>query len=141
MIRIRNGIKLDEKELQYQYVRSRGPGGQHVNKASTAVQLRFDVVGSSSISEPVKRRLRRIAKSHMTGDGEILIFADRYRSQRRNRDDAVQRLVALIEEAARPPRRRVKTRPSQSSIERRLQKKRRRGLLKKSRRWRPGDDD
>lgn len=140
MIDLGHGIRLDEAELRVKFVRARGPGGQHVNKSSTAVQLMFDVSGSPSLPKSVKRKLMRAAGSYLTNDGVIVLFADRYRSQRRNRQEAVERLVALIREAAAPVKSRIRTKRTTSSVVRRLETKKRRGRTKQERRWRRGDD-
>lgn len=134
-IEVTDNLSLDDNELEFRYVRSRGPGGQHVNKASTAVQLRFDVANSESLPERVKKRLLRVARTYATQDGVIILFADSHRSQLRNKDDAVDRLVELIEVASRPVKRRRKTKPTASSVQRRIERKKRRGQLKKDRRW------
>lgn len=141
MIEVGNGITIRDNELHFRFVRARGPGGQHVNRSSTAVQLSFNVAQSESLPDRVKQRLHRIAGGYMSGEGVILIFADRYRSQRMNRRDAVDRLVDLIRRAATPVRTRVRTRPSRSSIEQRIEAKKRRGQRKRDRRWRPRDED
>ena len=134
MIQITPNISLDESELDLEFVRSSGPGGQNVNKVATAVQLRFDVRNSPSISAYVKSRLRQIASHLMTADGELLIEASRFRTQGRNREDARQRLAELIAEAAKPPpKKRRKTKPSKGAIERRLKAKAGRGQVKKLR--------
>jgi len=139
MLSFEHGINLDENELDFRFVRSRGPGGQHVNKASTAVQLRLDVANSASLPDRVKRRLRRLAGSAISRDGVLLIHADEYRSQLRNKQAAMARLTELIVEAARPVRKRVATRPTRDGKEKRLERKRQRGNLKKDRGWRPGN--
>ncbi|MEJ2723426.1 MAG: alternative ribosome rescue aminoacyl-tRNA hydrolase ArfB [Deltaproteobacteria bacterium] len=133
MIRVTNKIAIDEAELREEFVRASGPGGQHVNKVSTAVKLRFDVAHSPSLPEDVRYRLRRLAGRRMTEDGELVIDARRYRSQERNRQDARERLVALIRKAAERPKPRRKTQPTAASKRRRLEDKRRRGALKRSR--------
>ena len=133
MIRITPTISIDEKELTFEFVRSSGPGGQNVNKVATAVQLRFDVMGSSSLTEAVRDRLVRLAGKRMTEAGILIIDARRYRSQDRNRKDAIQRLVALIERAADEPKPRLRTRPTRASRERRLNAKSRRGEIKRLR--------
>jgi ribosome-associated protein len=131
------GILIGEGELEFSFVRSSGPGGQNVNKVATAVQLRFDVAGSPSLPEEVKARLVRRARSRMTADGVLLIDARRYRTQRRNRQDALARLAAWIRSAARPPRKRVPTRPTPASRQRRLAGKKRRSQVKRLRGARP----
>lgn len=133
MIRVTPGIELDEKEISFSFIRASGPGGQNVNKVSTAVQLRFDVRHSPSLPYPVRQRLERIAGHRVSGDGVLIITAQRFRSQERNRRDALVRLVALIAEAARPPKLRRATRPTRASRERRLEAKRRRGQIKRAR--------
>jgi len=134
MIRVTHSIAIDESEIEMDFVRASGPGGQHVNKASTAVQLRFDAARSANLPEDVKQRLRRVAGGRMTAEGVLVIDARRYRSQARNRDDAIARLVALLLKAAQPPKRRRKTKPTRASRERRLAEKRRRGETKQQRR-------
>jgi ribosome-associated protein len=137
MIRVNAWIELDEREIQEDFVRASGPGGQNVNKVSTAVQLRFDVARSPSLPEPVRARLLALAGRRLTQDGVLILSAERYRSQRRNRDDALERLLALIREACEvdPPRR--PTRPTRASKERRLDSKQRRGETKKLRTLKP----
>jgi ribosome-associated protein len=137
MIRIGPGISIDEGELTWRFVRASGPGGQHVNKASTAVQLRFDATSSESLPPEVRRRLLTLAGERATAEGEIVIDARNSRSQSRNREDALARLVDLIRRAARPPRRRLKTRPTAASRRRRLEYKRQRSEKKQRRRYRP----
>ncbi len=136
MIRVTPAIELDEKEILFSFIRASGPGGQNVNKVSTAVQLRFDVRHSPSLPYPVRQRLERIAGHRVSGDGVLIITAQRFRSQERNRRDALARLVALIAEAARPPKPRRATRPTRASRERRLESKRRHGEIKRGRRSR-----
>ncbi|MDT3708437.1 MAG: alternative ribosome rescue aminoacyl-tRNA hydrolase ArfB [Thiobacillus sp.] len=140
MIRVNVEIELDEREIQEDFVRASGPGGQNVNKVSTAVQLRFDVARSPSLPEPVRARLMALAGRRLTQDGVLIIEAERYRSQRRNRDDALKRLVNLIREASEvdPPRR--PTRPTLASKKRRLDSKQRRGETKKLRGLNPAPD-
>ena len=134
MIRVTPNIALDEKELGLSFIRASGPGGQNVNKVSTAVQLRFDIRRSPSLSHDVRLRLERLAGRRVSSDGVLVITAQRFASQERNRRDAISRLVALIGEAARPPKTRRPTRPTRASRERRLESKRRHGEVKRGRR-------
>jgi ribosome-associated protein len=134
VIPINDDLALDERELSETFIRASGPGGQNVNKVASAAQLRFDVRGSSSLPEPVKARLSRLAGSRLTYDGVIVITARRFRSQERNREDARDRLVALIRRAAEPPRPRRRTGPSAAQREERLTAKARRSVLKRQRR-------
>ena len=133
MIEINKRIQIPESELSEQFIRASGPGGQHVNKAATAVQLRFDVENSPSLPEDVRRRLKKLAGSRLTNEGELIIEASRHRSREQNRDEARKRLVRLIRRAAKPPVRRRITRPTRASTERRLQEKRMRGEKKRRR--------
>jgi len=133
MIRVTPDIVIYEKELIFGFVRSSGPGGQNVNKVSTAVQLRFDVRASTGIPANVKRRLRTLAGKRMTGDGILIIKASQFRKQEQNRQDAVERLVQLLQMAAVKPKKRVKTRPTRAAKERKLAAKKQRGQLKKLR--------
>jgi len=133
-LRVTPTISIDPAELEESFVRADGPGGQHVNKTASAVQLRFDVRGSPSLPDVVRARLERLAGRRLGADGFITIVAREGRSQWRNRADARARLVALIAEAARPPARRVPTRTPRSSKLRRLDDKKRRGALKATRR-------
>lgn len=140
MIRVNAQIELDEREIQEDFVRASGPGGQNVNKVSTAVQLRFDVARSPSLPEPVRARLAALAGRRLTQEGVLVIEAERYRSQRRNRDDALERLIELIREACEVATPRRPTRPTLASKKRRLDSKQRRGETKKLRSARPGTD-
>ena len=134
MIRITKNIAIDESEIKYDFVRASGPGGQHVNRTATAVQLRFDVANSPSLPQGVRQRLVRLAGSQITAGGVLIIEASRFRSQHRNREDAIDRLVELIGRAAKKPRVRRKTKPTRAARERRLRAKRRRSELKRARR-------
>ena len=137
MIRITDDISIDERELQERFMRASGPGGQNVNKLSTAVQLRFDVRHSPSLQDDVRTRLKRLAGKRMTNEGVLVITAQRHRTQERNRDDALNRLIELIRHAARPPTPRRATKPTKASKERRLQGKKRRSTIKRLRRDKP----
>ena len=130
MIRVTDLIALEDGELTERFVRASGPGGQHVNKTSTACELRFDVRGSQSLSGPIKARLEVIAGSRLTRDGVIVLFADGYRSQQMNREEALHRLLAMIRQAAISPKRRRPTRPTLGGKLRRLDGKARRGGIK-----------
>lgn len=133
MIRINPDISIQEDELVIEFIRSSGPGGQNVNKVSTAAQLRFDVAKSPSLPEHVKRRLSQLAGSKLTRQGIIVIDAHRHRTQARNREDAIERLAELIRQAAHVPKRRRSSKPTAASKRRRLDTKRRRSETKKSR--------
>jgi len=134
MIRITPEISVRESELKLDFIRSSGPGGQNVNKVATAVQLRFDVFRSPSLPEAVRRRLARIAGRRVSKEGVLLIDARRFRTQERNRQDAVERLAQWIRKALEKPKKRIKTRPTLSSKDRRLEGKRRRSETKRLRR-------
>jgi ribosome-associated protein len=140
MIRITPEIIIDENELQMEFVRSSGPGGQNVNKVSTAVQLRFDVINSVALPEDVKARLISLAGDRMTGQGVLIINARQRRSQQANREDAVKRLTDMIREAALKPKNRRKTKPTKASQIKRLAIKRKRSETKKLRQ-RPAVDE
>ncbi len=134
MLKVSKHIRIDEQELEETFIRASGPGGQKVNKTATAVQLRFDVLNSTSLPEEVRERLGKLAGSRLTQDGVLVIEAKEHRTQERNRDAARQRLVDLIRRAARKPKTRKKTKPTKTSQKRRLEQKRRRGELKRQRR-------
>jgi ribosome-associated protein len=137
MVRVTKHIDLDESEIEYRFIRASGPGGQHVNKAATAVQLRFDVASSPSLPDDVRQRLIRLAGRQVTEEGVLIIDARRYRSQERNRQDATDRLLQLIRSAASKPKVRRRTKPTRAARERRLEEKRRRGETKRRRRSPP----
>jgi ribosome-associated protein len=138
MIRITPSISIGERELEEQFIRSSGPGGQNVNKLASAVQLRFDVRRSPSLPDDVRTRLERLAGKRLTRDGVLVINAQRHRTQERNRDDARDRLVDLIRRAAVAPVPRRATKPTTGARERRLQSKKHRATVKGLRRTKPG---
>ncbi|MGI9424677.1 MAG: alternative ribosome rescue aminoacyl-tRNA hydrolase ArfB [Hyphomicrobiaceae bacterium] len=140
MIQITPTIAIDEDELEESFVRASGPGGQNVNKVATAVELRFNVDASPNLPGEVRARLKRLAGRRMTNDGILILKADRFRSQERNRDDARTRLFRMIERASVAPKPRIKTRPTKASKERRLKDKERRGGIKRLRSGKPSLD-
>jgi len=133
MLKITDQISLDERELEERFVRASGPGGQNVNKVSTAVELRFDLLGSASLPEGVRARLARLAGRRLSDEGILIIRADRFRTKERNREDARERLAELIRKATIVPKRRVPTKPSRASKERRRDDKKKRGRVKRLR--------
>ncbi len=140
MIEITRTIAIDPREIAESFIRSPGPGGQNVNKVATAVQLRFDLRASPALPAAVRARAERLAGRRLTKDGVVVITAARFRSQERNREVALARLVELLREAARRPSPRKPTRPGAGARRRRLDDKTRRGALKKLRRTKPGED-
>ena len=132
MIQITPSFAIDESELEFAFIRASGPGGQNVNKVATAVQLRFDVNGSS-LPDDVRARLRHLAGNKITTEGELLIEAKKFRTQEQNREDALNRLVDLLQRAFQKPKRRTKTKPTAASREQRLKQKKVRGEIKKMR--------
>ena len=141
MIRITRAIALDDSEIVENFVRSSGPGGQNVNKVASAVELRFDAASSPALSADVRERLAVLAGRRMTKEGVIVLFADRFRTQERNRADALERLCDLIRRAAVPPRPRKATRPTLASKKRRLEEKKLRGQTKATRQSKPRGED
>jgi ribosome-associated protein len=137
MIVITADLTLDEREISETFIRASGPGGQNVNKVASAAQLRFDIRQSSSLRAAIRARLERLAGRRLTSEGIIVITAQRFRSQERNREDARERLVALIRRAAAPPKPRRKTRPSSAQREERLAAKAHRSAVKRRRRAAP----
>jgi ribosome-associated protein len=137
MIRITDRISIDEQELEERFVRASGPGGQNVNKLSTAVQLRFDARRSPSLPDDMRARLERLAGKRLTREGVIVIIAQRHRTQERNRQDALDRLIELLRAAAVRPVPRRPTRPTKGSRERRLETKKRRSSIKGLRQDKP----
>lgn len=133
MITIPPNIEIHEKELTFEFVRSSGPGGQNVNKVSTAVQLRFDVQGSAGIPDDIKSRLRKLAGKRLTDEGVLIIRANRFRKQEQNRQDAKDRLIQLLKAALIKPKKRIRTRPTKAARERKLAAKKQRGQLKRLR--------
>ena len=140
MLEITPTVRIDERELQIDFVRASGPGGQNVNKLATAAQLRFDVK-ASSLPEDAKVRLLKLAGNRITTEGELLIEAKRFRTQEQNREDAIQRFTELVRKSLVKPKARKKTKPTQASREERLKEKKRRGEIKKMRQSRSVERD
>jgi ribosome-associated protein len=133
MLRITPAIILNDDDLVYDYIRSSGPGGQNINKVATGVQLRFDMLNTAALSQEVKGRLKKLSGSRLSNSGVLIIEAKRFRSQEQNRLDAETRLVALIHKALEQPRERRPTRPSTSSMIKRIEAKKRHGQVKRLR--------
>jgi ribosome-associated protein len=140
LIPINCHLFLDDSEIEESFIRASGPGGQNVNKVSSAVQLRFDLSRSRSLPQDVRERLARLAGRRLTRDGVLVIIAQRYRTQDRNRQDALDRLIGLVRRAGAPPTPRRPTKPSRAAKERRLQAKARRAITKERRRAQPDED-
>ena len=134
MIEITSSVSINQDEIQIDFMRASGPGGQNVNKVSSAAQLRFDIRNSPSLEPEVKERLIRLAGSRVTGDGILIIEAKRYRTQENNKEDAIKRLTNLIHKAGIKPKKRIHTLPNRSSREKRLKEKKKKGEIKKYRR-------
>lgn len=139
-MRVTPSIDIDEREIEERFIRASGPGGQNVNKVASAVELRFDVGRSTSLPEAVRARLVAQAGKRVSDDGVLVIRADRFRTQERNREDARQRLAEMIRAATHVPKKRVKTKPTLGSKLRRLEGKAKRGTVKKLRSSRPDHD-
>src|SRR5512140_1379767 len=137
MIDIASTVKIDESELQFDFVRASGRGGQKVNKVAAAVQLRWNVAATATLDAEVKSRLVKLAGSRMTEDGVLIIEAKRYRTQEQNRLDAIARLVTLVQQSLVAPKPRRKTRPTRTSSAARVDEKKRRGSIKRTRRYKP----
>ena len=139
MIQVAPTVFIAESEIQLDFIRTSGPGGQNVNKVATSVQLRFDVRNSPSLNQDVKERLIKLAGSRVTEDGILLIEAKRYRTQEKNRMDALARLVSMVQQALSVPKARKKTKPPRIASANRVDAKRQRGLEKRIRHFNPDD--
>lgn len=139
MITVTGSIQIDERDIQFEFIRASGPGGQNVDKVASSVQLRYDVLNSSSLGPEVKQRLVKLAKNKITENGILIIEAKRYRTQEQNRQDAINRLITLILKSAEKPKKRIKTKPTISSSIDRVDEKKRRGEVKRTRQSIPDD--
>jgi ribosome-associated protein len=133
MIQVTPTIAIDERELQWEFIRASGPGGQRVNKVSTAVQLRFDVANTAVLPEEIRERLMHLGGKRITSEGILIVEARRFRTQEKNRQDALDRLIKLIRKAAEKPKKRRRTKPTRASARRRLEEKSRRAETKRRR--------
>jgi ribosome-associated protein len=141
MIQVSPTLAIDEREIQEEFIRAEGPGGQNVNKVSTVVQLRFDVLRSPSLPEPVRQRLLKLAGSRLTKDGILIITARRFRTQIQNREDALKQLIDLLRRAEIRPKPQLKTRPTLASKRRRVEDKQHQGAKKRLRRRRVSGEE
>ena len=141
MIKVNREIEIPESELEISFARSGGPGGQKVNKTSSAVVLKFDLKHSSALPDRVRKRLMELFGNMISSEGVLVLHSRKHRSQSRNRDSAIRKLVKLIRKAARKPRRRRRTKPTRASQEKRIAEKKRRGKLKKNRNFIPDRED
>jgi ribosome-associated protein len=133
MIEVTPTLQIPDEDVEFRYKRASGPGGQHVNRTDSAVELRFQVDACAALTPAVRERLRHIARKRISGEGVLIIHAQRFRSQDRNREDALARLAELLREASQPPVPRIPTRPTRASHERRLSDKKAQGARKQAR--------
>jgi len=140
VIRVSEKIIIPDEELKEEFFQSSGPGGQNVNKVATAVRLRFNVLQTASLPEGVRLRLLSKIGPRLTNDGELFIEAQRYRTQKQNREDAAERLANLIQGVLTPPKKRRPTRPTKASVKRRIDSKKKHGTIKKGRSAKPSED-